>query len=444
VEQSSGLVIAAEGDRAAYLPADDVIAFRELVSHVLRRPSVAGPPLDRASFENLASTLESGVEAAVGSAEAEALTLLRDQIALRETLPLRIRPTCSACGLAGEKLVNPSKPKPGRTGEISDTIISTVDMAVDHPVLAVVRLMGGVGKLRAGAASDIPVCERCDGVEFDSVTVTFCPACRAMREESILLVCPDCQAAFRPPAKRPSLWLSVDEARARWMLETHRARFEAGARDVENGLYADQKQFLLNAMIPDDEPLGLLRCGRPGDTIRGVVVLITTRQLVSAYQLMTSKITGSVLTWDEVVGVREMGARGQQSLEIHLPDRPALILNRIKGNGVRLGSRAIDFSSSGLHQLACELADVPYEPWRDPAPPMAVPVSPSPMPLSPAPAPPPQPPLTVGAVPPGTAATLQTAPPPKAPAYMGWYPDPWRMARMRWWDGQRWTEHLQP
>ena len=140
-------------------------------------------------------------------------------MALRSTLPLRIRPTCSACGLANEKLVNPGKPKAGRSGEISDAIISTVDMAVEHPVLAVVRLMGGVGKLRAGNIADIAVCERCDGVEFDSPTVTFCPSCRALREESILLTCPDCQAAFRPPAKRPPFWLTLDQARSRLRLE---------------------------------------------------------------------------------------------------------------------------------------------------------------------------------------------------------------------------------
>lgn len=448
MEQTSGLVITADADRGAYLPADGVAAFRELLSHVLQRPSVAGPALDLDPFERLAAALAAGPEITIGSAEADILTLLSDQVALREKLPLRIRPTCAACGLAAEKLVNPTKPKAGRSGQISDAIISTVDMAVEHPVLAVVRLMGGVGKLRAGTIEDIAVCERCDGVEFDAPTVTFCPACRALRAESILLTCPDCQTDFRPPAQRPAFWTTVAQARARLRMEAHRARLETASTQVENSLYAGQKQFLVDALIPDEEPLGLFRCGRPSDTMRGVAVLVTTKQLVWAYELMTSKTTGAALAWADVVGVRETGPRTLVALEFHVAGAPPLILNRIKGTGVQLGARLMDFSTTGLHRLACELAEVPFEPWRDPSPPPAVPVSPPPPPPPPPPPrvvpPPPPPQRVVPPVPPQrTAPPARTAPPPPPPAYKGWYPDPWRQARLRWWDGRRWTEHVQ-
>jgi len=36
-------------------------------------------------------------------------------------------------------------------------------------------------------------------------------------------------------------------------------------------------------------------------------------------------------------------------------------------------------------------------------------------------------------------ATATLSSPPQAPA--AWYPDPYRQARLRWWDGWRWTEH---
>jgi Protein of unknown function (DUF2510) len=36
----------------------------------------------------------------------------------------------------------------------------------------------------------------------------------------------------------------------------------------------------------------------------------------------------------------------------------------------------------------------------------------------------------------GEPAAAAAAPPPAA-----WYPDPWRQARLRWWDGQGWTGH---
>ncbi|HEX2398213.1 MAG TPA: DUF2510 domain-containing protein [Solirubrobacteraceae bacterium] len=41
-----------------------------------------------------------------------------------------------------------------------------------------------------------------------------------------------------------------------------------------------------------------------------------------------------------------------------------------------------------------------------------------------------------GAAPPGEPAAAAAALPPAA-----WYPDPWRQARLRWWDGQGWTGH---
>ena len=40
----------------------------------------------------------------------------------------------------------------------------------------------------------------------------------------------------------------------------------------------------------------------------------------------------------------------------------------------------------------------------------------------------------------GTASAPQTpSSPPESPA--AWYPDPYRQARLRWWDGWQWTEH---
>ena len=35
------------------------------------------------------------------------------------------------------------------------------------------------------------------------------------------------------------------------------------------------------------------------------------------------------------------------------------------------------------------------------------------------------------------------APPPAGQQPADWYPDPWGHARLRWWDGGRWTDHTQ-
>jgi hypothetical protein len=51
-------------------------------------------------------------------------------------------------------------------------------------------------------------------------------------------------------------------------------------------------------------------------------------------------------------------------------------------------------------------------------------------------------PVPYGAPPPSGAPVGASAPPPAAPQQKAdWYPDPQGQARLRYWDGQRWTDH---
>jgi hypothetical protein len=47
-------------------------------------------------------------------------------------------------------------------------------------------------------------------------------------------------------------------------------------------------------------------------------------------------------------------------------------------------------------------------------------------------------PFAPASAPAQTLAPVQAAPPP------GWYDDPWRQARVRYWDGTAWTGHTSP
>jgi hypothetical protein len=409
-------VISAGRDRAAFLRAEEVAAYRELAGLVLRRPTVAGPPLDVAALERLADSLHCEEDIRLTAAEADCLDLLRNQAVVRSGLPLRIRPTCTACGLASEKLVNPARPakSAGKSGEVAETIIDSVGLIAANPVLAVIRFVGGMGQIRADALADLPVCARCDGIEFDSPAVTFCPHCRAMREESVLLSCPDCGQDFPLGRDTRALWTDEIEALAVARLAVHTDRLESAAGRVENSLYAGQKEFLAAALTAEDDPICLVRCGRPADTMRGVALLLTTGGLVWAYEVMTSKTVGGRLAWSQLAAVHESGPRAQQTLAFLVRDAPPLVFNRFKGTGVQMGERACDFTASGLHRLVCNLSGVDFEPWREPVPP--------PPPMAPPPLPPAPP----------------VVPAPRSP---GWYPDPWRQARTRWWDGHRWTQH---
>jgi hypothetical protein len=39
-------------------------------------------------------------------------------------------------------------------------------------------------------------------------------------------------------------------------------------------------------------------------------------------------------------------------------------------------------------------------------------------------------------------AVAHPAPPPERRLAPGWYPDPWRLAQVRWYDGWQWTPHV--
>jgi hypothetical protein len=441
-----GLVLAApDRTRAVYLTPAEADTLHDAVKAATDRPTVAGPPPDLAAWERLGRALslvheplrERPDPVVLSDGERDAFDHVRRQLAIRGALPLRVRHTCVDCGR--ERIVNPARPKPtpppsGRSGPSGAVVAESAQLFSEgHPFLAALSFLGGMGGGDSAAkeAGD-DACDRCDGDRFDSEVITFCPGCRAIRAESILLSCPDCGFDFGTRAGAADVWTDLAGASAKMAL----ARTVAGLIDqvgtFENGLWPGQQAALIEALGPEDELLAMCRCALPGQMGRYVALLITDRQLVWSRQSAVSGTTGGSLQWTDATAVREYGKdlpATERGVEIVPASGPSLVFKDFRGTGVSLDGQRRTFMAPDLYQLALDrfLAHGGVLP---PAPPVrATAAIPPPQP-SPAPAPPPVPP-------PGF-------PPPAAPVAQapGWYPDPWRAAALRWWDGRQWTSHV--
>src|SRR5687767_10739067 len=108
------------------------------------------------------------------------------------------------------------------------------------------------GSTADGKEARDDVCDRCDGDRFDSEVITFCPGCRAIRAESILLSCPDCGFDFGTKAGPADVWTDLAEATAKLALSRNVAGLLEHVTEFENGLWAGQQTALIEAIGPDD------------------------------------------------------------------------------------------------------------------------------------------------------------------------------------------------
>jgi hypothetical protein len=510
---SVGMVYATPArDGAVFLTAADIAALQESIAVFRLRPTVAGPPLGAAAFDPLSASLNRADQAdaqpqrtvVLTSEEQRHLELLMAQAAVRASLPLRIRRSCTACG--SQRIVNPARPKPRKAGSDQvGSIVSSVQLLSEgHPILAGLTFLANATGDR-GAAEDAPVCERCEGVDFSDVPVTFCPGCHELRAEAILLTCPDCAHDFTGAGESTSagIWTSPRSAADAFALAHNVAVLREESPKFENGLYPDQLTRLTEALGASDELICMCRCGLPTEIGRYVALLITSDQLVWSRQSMLSGATGGAVAWREIADIRDLpGTPNTRGVEIVGVDGNVLKFNDFRGAGVTFGAHAVAFTPDGIRERATLLA-APHRPagsagvatrpapLAQPTPPPAPVAAPPPVPVAAPPvpvgtvfaaepptafmaaaptAPPPSPgppPPAVPPAPPPTPAAPPAQPPPQQPlaappqppavapqqphpqavtaspaAPAGWYADPWRIARLRWWDGARWSGHV--
>jgi hypothetical protein len=495
------------------------------------RPTVAGPPLDVESLRRLARALDLDEDGdaplapiVLSEGEQRCLELLRDQAVIRDKLPMRVRQTCTACG--DERIINPARQakaaETARSAVSGQALLSSAQLLSEgHPVLATLNLLGGLGS-GGGEEDKPPVCPRCEGDDYDHTPVTFCPGCRAIRDESVLLRCPECEFEFLPRRGEEPLWIPTSQALAQLSRTRHRAAVRRRAKDFENGMWPNQLQALVDALDTDDEPVVMCRCGRPGEVGRYLALLVTTEHLVWAWESPLSGTKSGKLPWRDVRALHELGtpANAQhRGIRVESAEGEAVAVVNFRGTGVGFADPPAGSTVEDLLTLMASLhrrhggtgeivrAAVPPVPSPispgpiSPSPASPGPISPSPVspvtvspvpaahppaplpempapvtleePAPPAPLPTPAPmppPMTRPAVgvaqvpthqptpptpPPPQPAPTQPAPAQPAPAQpaspgggaanppppAGWYADPWRTARLRWWSGTQWTGH---
>lgn len=398
------MILRAESaDRAAFLRPVEVDAFRDLIALMLRTRTVAGPALIPEPLAALGHKLDIAAAAdprlradiTLTPVDEECLTLLRHQIALRERLPLRVQRSCVTCGKT--KILNPNLVKkskaPGLLGETAGAAIETVGMLADgHYIRAVLKVMGTAGVIADKTKEDIPTCEDCQGQEFDTPAVTYCPNCKKLRAETILLECPDCGADFVDGNEQFDSWLPIAQAEADFKLVTNAALFGAAASRFEKGLYGGQKQALTHALTGDDDLLCMCRCGRPGETLRSVALLLTTRQLIWARQLVAGDLSSGAVPWSHVARITTMGFGGAMTIEVETHDGRRLSFTAFRGVGVGFDDHGYGFTGDAMAHLIGELTSVAVTPMlpAEPTPPipMQPPISAPPVSAPPVSAPP--------------------------------------------------------
>jgi len=477
-----------------FLTGGDLEILRSMLDVLQARPTVAGPPLDVESVRRLARAVDFDGDApsspiVLSEGEQRCLELMRDQAVIRDKLPTRVRQTCKACG--DERIINPARlaraadeAKANASGKA--LLASAQLLGEGHPVLATLNLLTGLGS-GGGPEEKPPICPRCEGDEYDHTPITFCPGCRAVRDESVLLRCPECEFEFLARRGDEPLWISTPDAVAQYDRARNQAALRRRAKDFENGLWPNQLQALVDAVDAGDRPLVMCRCGRPGEVGRYLALLLTTDHMVWAWESPLSGAKSGKLHWRDVRTIVELGtpANAQhRGFRLECTEGDPMAMVNFRGVGVGFDDPPAGSSVEDLLTLMASLHRqhggsglvVPATPVLSVSPALTVspapPVSPAPAPTAPPPAAPPPalPAAEVPAVvasgppPPAPARGVASVPPPPTPAPVpaprptpappsgpaddlpapGWYADPWRAARLRWWNGTQWTGHTSP
>ena len=146
----------------------------------------------------------------ISQEEVTVVEFLRQQARIRDLAPLRLRQRCRTCD--AEKLINPDYKKLMAEIQRKKTLLTSFGAIIGRggrisPMVLVGRLI-----LLKQFDPDY-VCPRCQGLDAETIMITFCPSCKQRHDESVLRSC-GCDYDFRVTAPQETLWHPVVTAAA--------------------------------------------------------------------------------------------------------------------------------------------------------------------------------------------------------------------------------------
>ncbi|WP_088289668.1 DUF2510 domain-containing protein [Kineosporia sp. A_224] len=192
-----GLEVRLPGAEPERFGREDIDGVLDVATLLGAQPGDLPPPLV-AHVERIAAAVEGALDSGLPlpvltleEPDAPALLFLRQQAALRETLPERRLLVCRDCRL--EKLVNDEYRQITEKQRRLTEIVNRVSVVAPAGMLR--------QAFRLNRMQPDFVCPRCQGLRADAFVVTFCPACGAQQRDGALKGC-RCGFDFRAEAVR--------------------------------------------------------------------------------------------------------------------------------------------------------------------------------------------------------------------------------------------------
>lgn len=349
---SPGLLLAtARGGQGVFLTSDDIDAARAMITNILQRPTVAGTTLDLAKLRELCDQLgdvgkPSGRDTPPTIVSAKGQRLLRimaAQAAIRKELSVKIVYRCADCG--DRQISDPEYEANKHQQEESQFIIAMIG--------AVLGSMPG-----GNVGQEERICARCKGKNFDSPTLaTFCRECHKLRDENVLVKCPDCGFNFLS-LEHGNIWEGIGDATQEFKLSVNLTLLGEAIPKFESQLYDGQVRALSEAISAEETLLGMCRCAWHTEFGRHVALLFTSNKLVWSWETPMSDTESGMVKWQDIQRVRDYDDTGVPrfcGFQLDLRNGKTIIFAGFPGIGIRLSERSMSFDLQGVRDLVREL-----------------------------------------------------------------------------------------